>query len=176
MDTNDIEILNRADGLLLGPEEIVAAASCGSMWGQGATCENLILLPSAGAPGVEATVKFRPQNGGEQAGVVLFRDWDNYIKLVRESVRGEQVIVVAREIDGQPKPVLHEPCEAAHIHFRLAIEHDVVTARWKILETGEAGSESFENWFETREGWRPGLLVHGRNASNRAVFSSFRVG
>lgn len=171
MNIDRAEIINPlGDGIECVDGTVVVATTGGSMWGGGKTCDNLILFPDRHSEvEVEMTVELLPQQNGEQAGIVLFVDSDNYVKFIREMVGGEQVVVLAKEFGGAPNPEIITPFEPSMVDLHLAVAEDSISIRWG------AESETFENVFPAEMEFRVGMLVHGNNAANQATFHSLRV-
>ena len=156
--------------------ELRITTDCGSMWGAGKTCSNLVLFPALLREAVvETGFHLLPQFDGEQAGIVLFIDSDNYIKLVRERVAGQQVVVLAKEIDGRPSPESIRPFEGADMNLKLSIRGDSILARWKSTEMNEAQNSEFTNWFKRDAEFQVGLLVHGDNPKNKSIFHFLKI-
>ncbi|NKB68989.1 MAG: hypothetical protein GKR89_18125 [Candidatus Latescibacteria bacterium] len=155
---------------------IVITTSCGSMWGKGNTCENLLLCPPLQTdPSVELSVELRPQFNGEQAGIVLYKDSDNYIKFVREMVQNKQVVVLAKEIQGNPEPVLITDFEPSSVELHIDIKQTSLAIKWKSLEASDFHCQEYENWLGSGVEFNVGLLVHGNNSDNQAVFRSLKI-
>ena len=94
----------------------------GTLWGEANNAHNFLLRPAENlTAGFAAQVRVTnaPQLMGEQAGLILYIDDDNYIKLVKESLEGEEWIVLAREEKGKSE-LVHKvgiTGEAAEIRF-----------------------------------------------------------
>ena len=133
MDIKNAAILNpTGSGIASRGDAIVIQTTTGSMWGKGNTCSDIILFPQKlEEASVELSLDLLPQFGGEQAGIVLFIDSDNYVKFVREMVGEKQVIVLAKELLGEASPELISPFEASVTNLHLNIEADSITVGWK---------------------------------------------
>ena len=79
----------------------------GSLREKGNDAKNVLLRkpPAAGTEdepfAIEATVKNAPAQAGEQAGVILYQDDDNYVSLVREHKGGKIFVRMIREREGE---------------------------------------------------------------------------
>lgn len=177
MDIQNFEILNPSQqGIQNSEGNIVITTSCGSMWGKGKTCRDLLLCPPLVAEmSVELSVELLPQFNGEQAGIVLYKDSDNYIKFVREMVADKQVVVLAKEIEGKAEPVLITDFAAAAVKLQIAIKGSTLTIQWKSPDAQEFNSQEYENWLGEGVEVNVGILVHGNNADNQAVFSALKI-
>ena len=118
----NFEILNESpDSIDNIDGKIVIRTSCGSMWGKGNTSKNILLTRTSFTEvQAEVVVEISPQNDGEQAGIVLFQDSDNYIKFIREMVGGEQTIILVKEIDGSPQVMLNEPFLPTKVNLKIS--------------------------------------------------------
>jgi len=82
----------------------------GTLWkAQPNDAKNLLVRPWPAEAGEDAvvaiTVRFSPERGGEQAGVMFYLGDDDYIKIVRESLENKHWIVMAREERGAAQPM-----------------------------------------------------------------------
>jgi regulation of enolase protein 1 (concanavalin A-like superfamily) len=79
----------------------------GGINGKENTAKNLLLRkpPAAGTQdepfALEATVQNAPAQAGEQAGVILYVDDDNYVSFVREHKEGKTFVRMIREREGE---------------------------------------------------------------------------
>lgn len=167
----DFDTVNPQAGLVQTPDTLRISTDTGSMWGAGATCANLVLAPARnGDQSITVTVELLPQHDGEQAGLVLYAGWDDWFKLVREQVNGEQVVVLAQSIGGQARPLIIEPYTPACVQLELKRKGSELCCRWS--GTGiPAREEILADPLALQHSLRCGLLVHGRNPNNAAVFS-----
>ncbi|MCJ8329221.1 MAG: hypothetical protein HRT89_02520 [Lentisphaeria bacterium] len=157
-------------------DTLIVSTTCGTMWGKGNTCSNLFIFPlQLKEASVELSLDLYPQFNGEQAGIVLFIDSDNYIKFIREMVGDKQVVVLAKEIDGEASPELITPFEPSDTNLQLDIRNDSITVQWKSHEENEFQKSEFPNWFEADSKFQVGLLVHGNNPLNQAKFYSLKI-
>lgn len=100
----------------------------GSLMGGGTGVKNILVRPlPAGATMVDLTVDFQPKLQFEQAGLILYVNDDQYIKLVKEFVDGTPWIVMAIEIDTQIKVLNKIPALEGPVKLRLDIEKDLVS-------------------------------------------------
>ncbi len=171
----DLTVLDPAPGLLAQKGDRIAITPAnGSMWGKGATCRNILLQPEGKEfKEAEVTVYFAPNTQGEQAGIVLFKDYDNYIKLVREFVGGRNVIVLAQEVDGNPTVLSNVGYEFDTVHLKLQVSNGSYTAAWgqSKKDLAEAGPLPLPKVFA--EAARFGIFTHGKNDKNVAELEGF---
>jgi len=177
MKIEDFEVLNVSkDCLKQDGENIVIRTSSGSMWSKGNTCRNLLLSPDVLTDlNAELSVQLLPENNAEQAGLILFADWDNYIKLVREMVSGEQVLVLAREIEGEAVPAIVECFDSPIVHLKICTIAGQLSVEWKSPGASSYTKRDFENWLGSDRKVKVGIFVHGANENNHAVFSSLKI-
>ena len=173
----DCNVVNEDPGhYSINDDELIIETSCGSMWGKGNTCKNLFLFPAIMKDlSIDVVVTFLPENNGEQAGLVLYRDSDNYIKLVREMVDHQHVVVLAKEIHGNPETIMMEEVSSAEVKLRIDVDHKGIGLGWKVSGSVEEQINGIENWLGHGADVKVGLLVHGRNKENKAKFSSFNI-
>lgn len=177
MNFQSANILNPSGSAIdLQGESLVIQTGTGSMWGKGQTCSDIILFPhKLKTVSVQVSLQFLPQLSGEQAGIVLFVDSDNYVKLVREMVDGKQVVVLAKEFAGEPSPELISPFESSATKLQLQIRTESITVCWNADEDTDPKESIFPNWFAGGTEFHVGLLVHGSNPNNEATFHSFSI-
>jgi hypothetical protein len=148
----------------------------GTLWADANNAHNFLLRPAVNWVSGFATrviVCNEPQLMGEQAGLIWYNDDDNYIKLVKESLEGEQWIVLAREEEGQPLLInktrissqsaelqLRWIDHRVHGQFRLSPEMNWQSVgECALLADGDpkvglfthGGPEAFERWVEFRD-------------------------
>jgi regulation of enolase protein 1 (concanavalin A-like superfamily) len=146
------------------------------MWGKGNKCSNLVVFQNKYKEvSVGLTFNLLPKFDGEQAGIILFINNDNYIKFVREMVNGKQTIVLAKEINGIPSAELILPCESSSTKLHLKIQNDSITLSWNFKGERAFQSRKVTNWFRNYSEFQIGLLVHGDNSQNQAEFNSLII-
>jgi hypothetical protein len=177
MNIDNAEIINPlGSGIDCHDGNVVVATTGGSMWGGGNTCSNLIVFPELHTEAtVEMTLDLLPQCGGEQAGIVLYIDNDNYVKFIREMVGEDQVVVLAKEIEGKPNPELITPFEPSGTSLQLTVNGDGIGIRWGSSDADDFQTGDYPDWFAPGTEFRVGLLVHGNNPGNQAVFHSMSI-
>ncbi|MEM9774394.1 MAG: hypothetical protein AAF902_07425 [Chloroflexota bacterium] len=177
MNFETLKILNPLDSSYqLTDSKLIIQTDGGYMWGIDNRCHNLCVAPQAAEScTAELDLNILPKTNGEQAGLILLIDADNYIKFVREMVDDQQVVVLAKELDGNPNVELKEPFSPADLTLKIEHRADQITVFWKGKDDAVFQQQSFPNWFPSGAIYRPGLLVHGSNPSNQAVFHSFSV-
>ncbi len=177
MNLANFDILNRDEASLSETDGMITIATNGGwMWRKGNTSKNLLLSPQSQTEAtVEISVELLPVQNGEQVGIVLFVDIDNYIKLVREMVDDQHVIVLAKELDGEPNIELLLPFEPAQVDLTLTIQPDGLMAHWKSADGSESGTQSFPNWLPAGAEFQAGIIAQGATESNQATVSRFVV-
>src|SRR5947207_15633647 len=85
------------------------AAQRGTLWtNKRNDAKNILLRPwpaDVKDADITVTIRFAPEQGGEQAGVMLYFGDDDYVKIVREFLDGKRWIVMGREQAGEPKQI-----------------------------------------------------------------------
>ena len=154
----------------------------GNLWEKENTARNLLLrdAPAGGKSfAAEVTVSHSPVAFGEQAGLLWYRDDDNYIKLVKEFYDGRTWVVFAVERDGKAD-YREADCRAQSVTLRLTVAGDKVaaselaagSAEWKPM-----GAFTFPPRDAEGRAARIGLTAHHcpADADRRAHFRGFRV-
>jgi hypothetical protein len=138
-------------------------------------CENLIVFPETLKEAtVEMNLDLLPQCNGEQAGIILYIDSDNYVRFIREMVADKHVVVLAKEIEGEPSAELITPFESLATKLHLTIGTDSIVVTWG-SDSDDVQTKEFDTWFAPDAEFRVGLLVHGNNPHNQATFRSLSV-
>ena len=154
----------------------------GNLWEKENTARNLLLRPpprDVKSFAAEVTVSHTPIAFGEQAGLLWYRDDDNYIKLVKEFYDGRTWAVFAAERNGKAD-YREADCRAERVTLRLTVAGDKVAAafvpaggtEWKSM-----GSFDFPAGGSKLPTARIGLTAHhGPAAAERwADFRDFHV-
>jgi regulation of enolase protein 1 (concanavalin A-like superfamily) len=156
-------------------------AQPGKLWYKTKTAKNLLARksPAAGtaeAPvSAEVTIESAPETTAEQAGLYLYFDDANFVKILRENMKGKINLVLVREQKNIPEPQPAREEAATPIRLRLTWSGAKVAASYKTtgdwVAIGEvetpaaAGAASF------------GLTAHGAvaDADRWAKFKDFRI-
>jgi regulation of enolase protein 1 (concanavalin A-like superfamily) len=157
----------------------------GTIWEKAATQKNILVreLPAykaeEGSIAVEVAVTHAPGVDGEQAGIMLYQDDDNYLKLCRGRVDGKTGIIFSRELAGFPTTPGERVDGAASHRLRIRWEPQRVTA--EILPAGAPKwlvAGYCESPFRKPEGVKVALYACGApaDAARWAQFSDFRIG
>ena len=152
-------------------------ATPGNLWEAENTARNLLLRPPPDARSfaAEVTVSHAPATFGEQAGLLWYRDDDNYVKLMKEFYDGKVWVVLAAEQAGKAQ-YKEAPCPAETVTFRLTVLGDEVV--------GEFRPDGAKEWttvgrlpFKARDGTRIGVNAHHAPAGAQrwATFRGFRM-
>jgi hypothetical protein len=100
-------------------------AQPGKIWYKTKTAKNVLLrkLPEKGtadAPlSMEVTVDSTPEVSAEQCGLYLHFDDGNFVKIIREHVKGKTNVMMVREVKNIPEP--QQPKEEAATPVRLKL-------------------------------------------------------
>ncbi len=159
-----------------GQVELLAQPA--NIWGKANNgTKNLLLriLPAVNAS-VEVVVDFNPRKKYEQAGLMLYVDDDNYIKLDRELIDGQSCVMIL-ENWAKPKLVKRIPFREGPMHLRLEIVGGKVKAMVKAPDAVD--------WIAHGETTLPGkpdavragvfALNGDANAPRWAKFSQFKL-
>src|SRR5262245_1644774 len=153
----------------------------GKIWYKTKTAKNFLVrkLPAAGtaeAPvSIEVTVDSAPEVTAEQAGLYLHFDDANFVKIIREHVKGKNNVLLVREQKNLPEPLTPKEESAASVRLRLTWAGGKVSGAYKT--TGD--------WVQVGEvelpagvaGGSVGLACHGGapDADRWAKFTALRV-
>ena len=153
-------------------------ATPGNLWEGQNTARNLLLREApkdVKAFAAEVTVAHTPTDFGEQAGLLWYRDDDNYVKLVKEWYDGKTWVVVAVERNGKAE-YREADCRAEWVTFRLTVTGDQVTAAFRPVGGTEWKSVGTFT-FDPKGAARIGLTAHHAPAGSqrRAYFRDFRI-
>ena len=153
----------------------------GTLWKSANDARNVLLraIPQGASEyALEVTVTSQPAAGGEQAGLIAYRDDDNYVKIVRESLEGKRWVVFGREIDAKGEMINRLPIDAESVRLRLVITptkvsgyvlDDAAAGEWK--QVGERDAAKGE------QAMKVGLVAHGApaDADRWARFNDFQI-
>ncbi|MFH1740167.1 MAG: DUF1349 domain-containing protein [bacterium] len=148
----------------------------GSLMGDGRGVGNILVRPlPVNAKFVSLRVEATHKNQYEQAGLILYVDDDNYIKLVLEMVDGKPWIVFVVEIEAQASVINKIPAPMGGIRIGLAFENETVTA------FGSGEKEEQQKIGSARFPMKPrpkiGVFTHGGDpkADRWARFGNFWI-
>jgi regulation of enolase protein 1 (concanavalin A-like superfamily) len=153
----------------------------GNLWEKDNTARNLLLRPPPDGEKsftAEVTVSHTPATFGEQAGLLWYRDDDNYIKLVKEFYDGRTWAVFAVERDGKAD-YREADCRAQWVTMRLTIAGDKVTGEF--LPVGGTDWKAMGDFTfpprDEKSAARIGLTAHHgpADAPRWAHFRDFRI-
>jgi len=156
-------------------------AQPGKIWYKTKTAKNLLVrkLPGSGtaeAPiTMEVSVENAPEVNAEQCGMYLYFDEANFVKIIREHVRGKTHVVLVREQKNLPEAQEPKEENASPVRLRLTWSGGKVSGSYK------AGGD----WVPVGEVELPagvgagsvGLTAHGGapDADRWAKFTDLRV-
>ena len=158
-----------ADGMLH------VRATPGNVWEKENTARNILLRPPPdGAFVAEVTVSHSPTTFGEQAGLLWYRDDDNYVKLVKEFYDGKLWCVLAAERGGKAE-YKEADCRAQWVTFRLTVDGDKVSGHF--LPVGGTEWRAMGEYPFERKDARIGLTAHHahHDSDRKAGFKNFRI-
>ena len=149
----------------------------GNLWEKENTAKNLLLRPPPeGDDGftAEVTVSHVPTTFGDQAGLLWYRDDDNYVKLVKEWYDGRTWVVFAAERDGKAE-YKEADCRAEWVTFRLTVTGDQVSAAFRSV--GGTDWKTIGSFPFPAKDARIGLTAHHGPADQElwASFTDFRI-
>jgi regulation of enolase protein 1 (concanavalin A-like superfamily) len=156
----------------------------GNIWANENDARNLLLReppPNVKAFTAEVTVSHTPVAFGEQAGLLWYRDDDNYIKLTKEFYDDKVWVVFAVERGGKPD-YREAECRGQWVTLRLTVNGDKVSASF--LPVGGTAAKSMGDFdFPARDpkdatrSARVGLTAHHgvAGADRWATFRDFRI-
>jgi regulation of enolase protein 1 (concanavalin A-like superfamily) len=131
---------------------------------------------------VTVTVKFAPEQGGEQAGVMFYFDDDDYVKLVRESLEGKRWIVMGREEKGDGKQIAKVQVESDDVTLYLLRRGDKIEGVYSVegkVERPVVGDCTLPTPPAADAKLKLGLFAHGGPAEAEkarwATFSDLKV-
>ena len=112
----------------------------GTLWGKPNNARNQLVRPSplpAGEPlTVEVTLTFAPETQAEQAGLMLYFDDGNYIKVVREGLEGKRFLVMAVEKNDEGKAVAKVVEPSDTVTIRMTCRDRQVTVETRAAKDG----------------------------------------
>ncbi len=150
----------------------------GSLWQDTNDARNVLLRPAPDCPAnVEVMVSNDPAVDAEQAGLVYYVDDDNYIKIVKEHLKGDVWIVMARECGGEFTVVNKVPAETATATLQLVIDGNRICGAFKRTLDGEP-IDVGESAVDLPGTPRIGILAHGASdeeSARRAQFRQFKI-
>jgi regulation of enolase protein 1 (concanavalin A-like superfamily) len=82
----------------------------------------------------EVSVELNPKNTYEQAGIGIFWDSDNYIKITNEMFNEKHSLVFVTEENGVPKVNKYLPLDNEYVRFKLERNEKSVIASYKLSE------------------------------------------
>lgn len=128
------------EGHRMTPEGLEILIEPGGLMGGGKDAKNIYTRPlPQDANRVAVTVEHHPESQFEQAGLILYHDDDNYVKLVREFVDGATNIIFIIETEAAPELISSWPSEQAA--ERVGIQWQGNTLQAFVIE-GEENGES----------------------------------
>ncbi len=163
-----------AGGYRIEDSSLELRSSPGTLWGGQNTLGNIALRATPSQVfTVEVTVDGEVSQHAEQAGLVLYSGDDDYLKLVRELVGGQRVVIFAREAGGSASVVQSTPLGQNAATLRLTVTSDGVSAALRRDSAGPwepAGQTTLP-----RSPVHVGLFSHGGPSDRWATLSSFRL-
>jgi regulation of enolase protein 1 (concanavalin A-like superfamily) len=148
----------------------------GTMWEGANSTRNVALRP---IPAADLVVEVRVQGAiaspAEQAGLLLFADDDNYVKLVKEMVGANLAVVMVTETDGVPVVDGSVPLTGDHALLQIIVDADGVHGS---MRTDDGPWTSVAD--AARPAWwqddsRLGLFSQGADTERFIAFDAFAV-
>ena len=157
---------------------LTVQVSEGNIFGAGsADVDNIFVHPtSQSSYGVEVTVNLSPKRAFEQAGLGIYWDNDNYIKLSKEMFMGERSLVFVVEKNGQPDIKERLLFDQESVLIKLEKSINKVSAYFRL--------EGKDEWqpilsTDTLVGDEQGVMLYTFSGSsitpNMAQFSDFQL-
>ena len=170
-------VREQADAWKAGENGLIMRTLTGTLWGETNTARNLLLRPAPeeGDFAAEVTVSIRGALDGEQAGLILYGDDGNYIKLVNE-FKGQPFVILVREAKDKGKEISRIPAPDGSLTLRL-VSHQ----GWIRTQTRAVGAP---NWQTVAECAGPpvgklrvGVFTHvfPGQSDRSARFQNFRL-
>ncbi len=129
-----------ASGVRINEGSLELRAMPGTLWGKPNNARNQLVRPSplpAGEPlTVEVTLTFAPETQAEQAGLMLYFDDGNYIKVVREGLEGKRFLVMAVEKNDEGKAVAKVVEPSDTVTIRMTCRDRQVTVETRAAKDG----------------------------------------
>lgn len=158
----------------------------GGLMGGGKDAKNILIRPiPEGARAASVSVETDHRSQFEQAGLILYRDDDNYVKLVREFVDGATWVVLVVETEARARVLAKVPVPQGRTRLGLDFtERGAVALTWG--DAGDAGDAGARTGDVVRVGepdfpWRPAPRIgvftqSGQAGADRwARFSEFAL-
>ncbi len=150
----------------------------GNIWaGANKEVRNILLRKAQeGALVAEVTVDFKPEKSAEQAGIFLYVDDDNYIKIGRERFKTQDLALVA-ERQAKPKVIKIIAFPEGPVRLRLTKIGGKVTALYNKPDANEWTQLAEISQLEA-DLYQVGLytFMGDANTERWAAFSNFRIG
>lgn len=156
-------------------------AQPGKIWYKTKTAKNVLLrkLPAVGTPEapltIEVTVDSAPEANSEQCGLYLQFDDNNFVKIIREHLKGVTKVLLVREQKGIPEPLPPKEEPTSPVRLRLVWAGPKVSGFYKTttdwIPVGELEAPASE------AAPSAALASHGgpAEADRWAKFTEFRV-
>ncbi|MEI8655697.1 DUF1349 domain-containing protein [Vibrio sp. 10N.222.51.C8] len=150
----------------------------GNIFGAGSSdVDNIFIYPvSQPNYSAEVTITLEPTLPFEQAGLGIYWDNDNYIKISKEMFMGEPSIVFVVEQNGQPEIKQLSTFEGTTASVKIEKNDGTITA---FLECNQKRSWQVIGSAKTLNGQAKGLMLYtfsgSSNTPNFAKFSEFQL-
>jgi len=173
-----------ADHWKLADGRLYVRAQPGRIWA-GNDAVNILLCnagagkAAVGVDGLGAEVIVQHEGGRkyEQAGLLLYIDDDNFVKLISEHIDGKAYVVLARE-DGRQRRVESKiAVPSLHMRLRLEVRGKRITAKWKPLDINKPWAPAGKSSFDAKGKRRFGLFNQDgpKDAVRWIRFDEFRI-
>ncbi|MEA2708464.1 MAG: hypothetical protein QOF78_1065 [Phycisphaerales bacterium] len=156
-------------------------AQRGTLWKERNDAKNLLVRPWPAAEAgehslISVTVRFAPEQGGEQAGIMFYFGDDDYVKLVRESLEGKRWIVMGREEKGKGEQIAKLAEEADEVTLYFLRKGDTIEGVYSVegkLERPILGHCELPAPPAPETQLKLGLFAHGGPPPEQARWASF---
>lgn len=154
----------------------IETATEGGMWSTGTSVENILLTDVEGEDFTITTkISGETQSSYEEAGIIIYKDMDNYTAIQRKHAGGSPNVKVVNEVNGTPT----ENTNASNpvgtdLYLKLVKEGNKITGFY---------SQDKENWTEVYSvnngslgsDFKVGVMATGSAARTPFTFSEFKI-
>jgi regulation of enolase protein 1 (concanavalin A-like superfamily) len=146
---------------------LILRNQAGRIWA-GEGNRNRLLTIEPVAPGAAVTIDLELQNAShkyEQAGLVLHRNDDTFVKFVVEHIDGVHYVVMGREIDGKRKVLAKIAIEGARADLRLQMRDGQAIAQWRPGDAADSAPwrDAGATIYPGEKRWRFGVFSQDAN-------------
>ncbi|MEG0180799.1 MAG: S-layer homology domain-containing protein [Romboutsia sp.] len=155
----------------------VETATDGGMWATGNSIENIILTDVIDKENFTITAKMDgiTKSGYEEAGIIIYKDRDNYTAIQRKHANGNPNIMVVNESNGSPTESSDvQNLEGESIYFKLVKTGNKIEGFYSVdnitwVKVKEVSNSNLD------ENIKVGIMATGSTARTPFTFSEFKV-